>query len=186
MGEKETHGSQISRRKMLERLGAGTALVWAAPAVTSLGSKALAQGGNYPPPPGCPGGSESDGVFTVPAGCTVTFDNPTLSACNSLTWGYALDGALTDVNTNPAGCDSQTYSDHTIGPFGSDVTLRVFLRDNTCGATYFSDGTPVDHATVAGTDPGPWQVSIRDAGGFCEVEDSPSEGPNLSVGVAMS
>jgi hypothetical protein len=185
MGERETHGSQISRRKILERIGAGTALVWAAPAVTSLGSKAFA--GDYPPPPnGCPGGSESGGIFTVPAGCSVTFDDPTLSACNDLTWGYQLDGVSTDVNNKPGGCDTQTYADLTIGPFESDRTLRVFLRDNSCEATYFSDGTPVDHATVAGTDPGPWQVAIRDAGGFCEVENSPSEGPNLSVGVAMS
>jgi hypothetical protein len=36
----------ISRRRMIKRIGAGTAVVWSAPALTTLGSRALAQG--YP------------------------------------------------------------------------------------------------------------------------------------------
>jgi hypothetical protein len=34
---------RISRRRMIKRIGAGTAIVWSAPALTTLGSRAFAQ-----------------------------------------------------------------------------------------------------------------------------------------------
>lgn len=42
----EQPDNRISRRRMIKRIGAGTAVVWSAPALTTLGSRALAQ--SYP------------------------------------------------------------------------------------------------------------------------------------------
>jgi hypothetical protein len=42
----------ISRRKMLKRIGAGAAIAWSAPVLTSIRTPAFAQTGP-PPPPGC-------------------------------------------------------------------------------------------------------------------------------------
>jgi hypothetical protein len=39
----EQPDNRISRRRMIKRIGAGTAVVWSAPALTTLGSRALAQ-----------------------------------------------------------------------------------------------------------------------------------------------
>ena len=40
------------------------------------------------------------------------------------------------------------------------------MRDNTCGITYYSDGTPVDHVIVTGSNP--YTLNFADASGFCE------------------
>jgi hypothetical protein len=54
----------------------------------------------------------------------------------------------------------------SIGPFATPMTLRIFLRDNTCQFTYYSDGTPVDHVIISGSNP--YLIRFADAGGFCE------------------
>jgi hypothetical protein len=49
MGEKERREDGVSRRTALKRIGAGAAIAWSAPVLTSLKTPAFAQ---YPPP-GC-------------------------------------------------------------------------------------------------------------------------------------
>ncbi|HJQ19131.1 MAG TPA: hypothetical protein VJ867_02210 [Gemmatimonadaceae bacterium] len=100
------------------------------------------------------------GVFVTRV--TATFTNVLLSACNSLTWGYVLDGVATDVETKPYFCGDQNGGDVTI-TYLSNQTLTVYVRDNTCGATYYQDG---NHAAVTGTNP--YLIRIADSGGFCE------------------
>ena|SRR5689334_15733904 len=93
----------------------------------------------------------------------ITFSNISLGACNSITFGYTVGGVSTDVDTKPYGCFSQTFSDVTIlAPIGS--TVQVYLKDNTCNATFTQDS---QHALVTGTNP--TQIAITDAGGFCEA-----------------
>jgi hypothetical protein len=46
-GQDDTPVDSVSRRQILKRIGAGTAVIWSAPALTSLGSPAWAQA--YPP-----------------------------------------------------------------------------------------------------------------------------------------
>jgi hypothetical protein len=46
------HQNPISRRRMLKRVGAGAAIAWSAPVLSSLRTPAFAQAGRYPPP--CP------------------------------------------------------------------------------------------------------------------------------------
>ena len=132
------------------------------------------------------GGTFATGII-VPSGATVTFDDPTLSACNNLTWGFETSfGGLT-VGSKPYGCvPSIVQPDFTTGAFDTATVLEVFLIDEFCGATYSSDG---DHARVSQLSPTSWQVDIADAGGFCERENAPVEltGPgNLSVRVVIN
>lgn len=107
------------------------------------------------------------GGFDVPAGSIASFTHVAYSACNSLSWGYQLSGGSNQgVGTFGGGCHTGTGSDATIGPFATDVALRVFLTDNHCHFTYYSDGTPVDHVIVQGSDP--FTLRFADSGGFCE------------------
>jgi hypothetical protein len=128
------------------------------------------------------------GGFEVPAGSTATFTNVAYSACNSLTWGYQLTGGSNQsVGTFGGGCHSGTGSDATIGPFATDTTLRVFLTDNHCHFTYYSDGAPVDHVIVEGSNP--FVLRFADSGGFCEHTTTPLTafgGCNFCVDLAIS
>lgn len=128
------------------------------------------------------------GGFVIPVGSTASFTNIQFSACNSLTWGYQLNGGSNQVKaTFPGGCGSGTASDVTIGPFATAMTLRVFLTDNHCSMTYYSDGTPVDHVIVSGTNP--WLLRFRDSGGNCEIRTTTATnfvGCNFCVNLAIS
>lgn len=112
---------------------------------------------------------------------TATLDNVQFSACNRLTLGYALDGVEHDLETKPYGCTTVAGSDQTI-TYLSTQTLKLYLRDETCGVTFYEDGP---HGTVVGTNP--YQVSISDAGFFCESgAEDPRPGANLTVTVTIS
>jgi hypothetical protein len=131
------------------------------------------------------GGKFATGII-VPKGHTVTFNDPTLNACNNLIYGYTTGGSTIPLGSKAFGCFAVTDPDATVGPFPTAVILRVSLEDVTCGATYFSDG---NHAHVAQLTPTSWLVDIADAGGFCERENDPAEftGPgNLRVEVVIN
>jgi hypothetical protein len=99
------------------------------------------------------------GIFL---GGTATFTKVLFRACNALTWGVELDGVQHDFESKSFGCFDQAGSNQTF-TFVPTQTLRVFLRDNTCGFTFFEDG---NHAIVTGSNP--FVIKIADAGGFCE------------------
>ncbi|HYU50508.1 MAG TPA: hypothetical protein VEO91_11355 [Candidatus Limnocylindria bacterium] len=131
------------------------------------------------------GGKFATGII-VPAGHTVTFNDPTLSACNALVYGYSVGGSTVPLGGKAYGCFTVTDPDVTVGPFPTAVVLRVYLDDQTCGATYFSDG---NHAHVTQLTATSYLVDIADAGGFCERENDPAEftGPgNLRVEVVIN
>jgi len=94
----------------------------------------------------------------------ITFSNISLGACNDITFGYTVGGVSTDVYTKPYDCAPfHSYADVSVFvPVGS--TVDVYLRDNTCGATFTQES---GHALVTGTNP--YQIAITDAGGFCEA-----------------
>jgi hypothetical protein len=57
----------------------------------------------------------------------------------------------------------------TIGPFTADTTAKIYLTDNTCRDTYFSDGTPFNHVEITSQGPsGPDTLNFADSGGYCE------------------
>jgi hypothetical protein len=132
------------------------------------------------------GGKFATGII-VPKGHTVTFNDPTLSACNTLVYGYVAGGSTVPLGSKTYGCTAAvTDPDVTVGPFPTAVILRVYLEDVTCGATYFSDG---NHAHVAPLTATSWLVDIADAGGFCERLNVPAVFTgtgNLRVGVIIN
>jgi hypothetical protein len=126
--------------------------------------------------------------FIIPAGSTASFTNVQFGACNSLTWGYQLNGGANQGQfTFPGGCGTGSGPDVTIGPFATPMTLRVFLTDNHCTITYYSGGTPVDHVIVSGSNP--YLLSFADAGGFCEkkltTDNNFAPGFNFRVDLAI-
>jgi hypothetical protein len=131
--------------------------------------------------------------FVIPAGLTAQFTGASFGACNSLSWGYQLNSGADQVQAaKPSGCFSEAAPDVTIGPFATTTTLRVFMRDNTCGATYYSDGTPVDHVIVSGSgangDQSPYSLRFADAGGFCERKSTTVNtfvGSNFAVNLTI-
>ena len=102
----------------------------------------------------------------------ITFSNISLGACNDITFGYTVGGVSTDVYNKPYDCAPfHTYADVTVFvPVGS--TANVYLRDNTCGATFTQES---GHALVTGTNP--YQIAITDAGGFCEATSPSAQRP---------
>jgi hypothetical protein len=128
------------------------------------------------------------GGFIIPVGSTASFTHVQFGACNSLTWGYQLNaGPNQNQFTFGGGCGSGTGPNVTIGPFATSTTLRVFLTDNHCTVTYYSDGTPVDHVIVSGSNP--YSLRFADAGGFCEkatTTDNNFPGFNFHVELAIS
>lgn len=132
------------------------------------------------------GGTFANGSI-VPAGATVTFDDPTLSACNNLSWGYNVGSGDVELGSTVNRCRTTTQADATVGPFSTATILRVYLTDESCGpTTYYSDG---DHAIVTPTGASSWRVDIADAGGSCGRQNTPAAFTppgNLSVGVVIN
>ena len=132
------------------------------------------------------GGTFATGIM-VPAGATVTFDDPTLSACNTLSWGYNIGSGDVELGSNVNRCRTTRQGDATVGPFPTATILRVYLTDESCGpTTYYSDG---DHAIGTPTGASSWQVDIADAGGGCWRQNTPaafSPPGNFSVGVVIN
>jgi len=128
------------------------------------------------------------GGFIIPVGSTASFTNVQFGACNSLTWGYQLNaGPNQDQFTFGGGCGTGTGPNVTIGPFATPTTLRVFMTDNHCVFTYYSDGTPVDHVIVSGSNP--YSLRFADSGGFCENKTNTLNtfnGFNFHVDLAIS
>ena len=152
------------------------------PTSTMVAGATLAKGGNSAAAHACQQGGyltlfRLDGsAFTNTGDCvsyaaqggvllsrvTATFTNGDLSACNNVTIGYEIGGVTTDVATKPYGCFSQSVATFTV-TYLSNQTVRIYLRDNTCGHVYYEDGS---HGSVTGSNP--YLIRIADSGGWCE------------------
>jgi hypothetical protein len=135
------------------------------------------------------------GAFVIPAGHAATISDVRWKhPCDALGYGYRLgSGDLVTLASKPAGCISgeKDLPGKTIGPFSSDMTLRIFLTDTgypagSCRYTFYSDGS---HALVTGSNP--WHVDITD-GVFCTKDPNADVAPakpgfgNLEVTVTVS
>ncbi len=135
----------------------------------------------------CDGVDAVPGEFLIRAGQTATLSDTVINACNHLAYGYQpTGGELRYLGEKPYGCTSAPQDDVTIGPFLSDVSIRIVLVDFSCNArSYDSTG---DHAAVTGSNP--YDVDITDAGTFCESEgEARPPGPlggNLSTTLTIS
>jgi hypothetical protein len=138
----------MRRTRFRALAGAGALLLGAAPALA----------------PAAPAGAASSRTTTF-----VT--NVKLSGCNLLEYGFQVDGKMGRLGTNRRSqCEDVFLRDKRFGfPEGSSVLF--YLRDVSCDAIYFSDGSgDADHATTSGGNP--LTVDIADAGGACEVKNT--------------
>lgn len=127
------------------------------------------------------GGSFATGII-IPAGQSLTFNNPMLDACNPLSYGYTINGVSTQLGTG-GGCGTVWPGNVTIGPFPTAVLVTVYLTDLKCGQTYSSDS---NHSVVTPTPTG-YQVDITDSGFYCEATGPRTAIPgNLSVGLVLN
>ena len=130
--------------------------------------------------------------LTLPGGYVAKVTNVKFGACNNLSYGYQLDaeeGPEGKLASFPGGCGEAPGPNATIGPYGGAHVLRFYLEDNTCGFTFYSDGSggSGEHAKITGTNP--YLVQLRDGGGFCEYPPGqpipPSGGGNLEATVTI-
>jgi hypothetical protein len=123
------------------------------------------------------GGKFASGIV-IPKGHTATLTNGEFDNDNAASYGYQLNfGAnvtLASKPFTPAGA-VVPVENVTLGPFSTAELIRVFLTDETCSDTFYSDG---DHGTVHGSNP--FTIEIADAGGECEAPEGVArEGANL-------
>jgi hypothetical protein len=117
---------------------------------------------------------------------TASFTNVSFSACNALTWGYKLDGVSHDFESRGSGCQNFVRAADQTVTFLSTQTLRVFLRDDSCGGDEYLEGG--SHSLVTGTNPS--LIQITDSGFNCESDPSIPRPPvgrgNLDVTKTIS
>jgi hypothetical protein len=124
--------------------------------------------------------SPASAAIVIPAGGQAVLSGAVFAGCNSLAYGYQLNGgANQQVDAKPAFCPGGSgpptpASGASIGPFAADQSLLIYLSDVTCGATYYSDGTgTADHGLVTGSNP--FLVALDDGGpGPCDLVNVPS------------
>jgi len=131
----------LSRRRMLKRIGAGAAVAWSAPILTSIKTPAFAASaqcvpfdicgnGNFcgpsspcgPLPPGCPG-----------AGCTVLLDN------SCLCWD---SGYFCDPDGSTCQSDAECVPGYRCGRIQNDSCVCQTPGDNTACWHPCGTGTP--------------------------------------------
>ena len=111
---------------------------------------------------------------------TARFTNIFLTACNELSWGVEVAGVVGGpLGGKAGGCFDTTNPDASV-TYLSTQTIRVYLRDVSCGFMYFEGD---NHSVVTGTNPA--DIKISDAGGFCESPPGDARPPgalgNLNV-----
>jgi hypothetical protein len=128
--------------------------------------------------------------ISLPAGSVARLTNLKTGACNKLGYGYQLDGgAQVELGSFEGGCGEMGQPNATIGPFSEAHVLRFYLEDRTCKFTFYSDGSAgsFNHGKVTGSNP--YEVALRDGGGFCEFppgkELPPAEGGNFTATVTI-
>lgn len=109
-----------------------------------------------------------------PSDLAVTIGPGSLSSSHLLEFGWVdASGRLHKLAANHGKTGDKQLRARTIGYSGSTYTLVLYLRDRTCGATYYSDGSG-DANHVTGFAPIPdlwnpigWEVQMADAGPNC-------------------
>jgi hypothetical protein len=109
-----------------------------------------------------------------PSDMAVTIGPGSLSSSHLLEFGWVdPSGGLHRLAMNHGKTGDRQLRARTIGYPGVEGTLVLYLRDRTCGATYYSDGSG-DANHVTGFAPIPdavsptgWEVQMADAGPNC-------------------
>lgn len=107
-------------------------------------------------------GATTTGTFRLPAGDSFVLNQPMLSGCDDLTYGYRIGTQPpVTVNEKPSGCTSEFFSDTTVGPFTHGVSFRLFLEDFYTAPPYVFYSTNLKHTTISGTH-GDWFIQTGD------------------------
>src|SRR5574341_818690 len=94
-----------------------------------------------------------------------------LQACNALEFGFVtIKGKEDSLGHKPLGCGLVRFrKKHIEVPQGEADGTQLWLRDNTCGTIYFSDGSGnANHARITDLGGGQFLIDIADGGGNCE------------------
>jgi hypothetical protein len=103
MSPEEIEGQDgISRRRMLKRIGAGAAIAWSAPILTSIRTPAFAQYGGSPCNPGQVCTPDCDVIRPCQSGNCACFRNVDTSECHC---GDLLDGLCASFPPCVTGAD---------------------------------------------------------------------------------
>jgi hypothetical protein len=140
MNPEEPQGAGgISRRRMLRRMGAGVAIAWTAPILTSVRVPAYAQ-----PSPGtsCQLRATMDGAQETPPNAspgtgTATF---TRTAPNQLSYTYNYQALVSGVN----GCHIHEAPPGTPGPIVIPLTINAGTTSGTVSDTATADPALLD------------------------------------------
>jgi hypothetical protein len=129
--------------------------------------------------------------YLVQPGQTITFSNITLTSCNADQAGVNVQGAGVDVlsfgnNTgfqcSPVILDDFSFTNDT----GADLTLRLWLQDNSCSFIYFADGS---HAKIGNTRAAMNDASLNNESPSCEFREARNmpkgKRANLTVSVSI-
>ena len=103
--------------------------------------------------------------YLVQPGQTITFSNITINTCNADQAGVNVQGEGVDVlsfgNNTGFQCSPVTLDDFSFtNDTGADLTMRLWLQDNSCSFIYFADGS---HAKI-----GKSRAALNDASPGCE------------------
>ena len=142
----------ISRRVMLKRIGAGAAVAWTVPVLTTIRTPAFAGS----PTPGACIVLPSEGRVTT----TVTFH----SGINDAEYGLASPSNV--VVCSP--CLGGETAD--LGTFAAGTELRFYIKDLACNETFTC---PDQFIQVTQTSPTTWSQGFDDAGFGCVHHDPP-------------
>lgn len=158
----KSHDS-ISRRTMLKRLGAGAAVAWSVPVLTSLRTPAFAQYGGV-------------GCITLPRAGTVTATVTSKLAAHTLEFGLQSPNQVVVC----AACSGSESAN--VGAYPAGTGLVFYLHDHGggcdggCDVVYLC--TDSCHSTVTGTGP-TWQICFKDS--FCGCIEKECDEPNLNL-----
>lgn len=96
--------------------------------------------------------STATAAITIPAGDGAVLSGASSGSCNDLEYGYVLDSGAPVAVAHHAHCPGIDPLAGTVIPTAaSDRSLLIYIKDNTCGGVYYSDGTgTANHALVTG------------------------------------
>jgi hypothetical protein len=161
----------ISRRAMLKRIGAGAAIAWSAPVLSSFRTPAFAQ---YP----------TVGCITLPEDGTVTATVTSKSALHTLEFGLQSPSQVVVCSACSGG------ESVNVGTYSAGTGLVFYMHDHGggcdpgCDVVYLC--TDSCHSTVTQTGPNTWQICFKDSacgcGGYpCDVPNA-----NLCANITLS
>jgi hypothetical protein len=123
--------------------------------------------------------------YLVQPGQTITFSDVTLNSCHALQGGVNIQGDTVVVqsfgNNTGSECVPLNLGSHSItNDTNADLTLRLWLQDNSCSIIYFADGS---HAKI-----GKNRAALNDGGDGCEnlFDRSMPKGKSANMTVSVS